>query len=110
MGHVCCKPEAISHRPSNTANRNNATEKREITRFTENTQADQLKITQFKNKTQDITKYKTKLSGDDRLRIIQNAIEDLELTTEPIKSYYKMGEVLGAGKFGVVKIAYSIGK
>ena len=47
------------------------------------------------------------MTGNDRLNIIQNAIEDLELTEEPIKKYYKLDKVLGAGKYGVVKLGYS---
>lgn len=60
-------------------------------------------------RTDTITKYKKHLSKEDRLRILQNAIDDLELTQEPISNYYEFGQVLGSGKFGVVREARSIG-
>lgn len=80
--------------------------KASIRTFSEQRQHDTEKVSKFKDKTDTLTKYTC--TTDQRLDIIQNAIEDLELTEEPIDKYYKMDKVLGAGKYGVVKKGHSI--
>lgn len=47
-----------------------------------------------------------KWAADDRLLIIQSAIQDLELTEESIDKYYQMEKIIGAGKYGVVKTGF----
>lgn len=44
----------------------------------------------------------------DRLNIIHGALSELDLTEEPIEDHYEFGEILGAGKYGVVKVGTSI--
>lgn len=56
-----------------------------------------------------MAKLKTKMTAEERLAIINQALEDVTITEEPIKHYYKMDKVLGAGKFGVVKSGHRIG-
>ena len=106
MGGIWFKSEPDLHNshPKITDKKFNEEDKM---RFSEATLNDRNKVQVFKSKTVKISKNKTKFTGDDRLEIIQNAIEDLELTEEPIKKFYTIDKVLGAGKFGVVKLGFS---
>ena len=79
-------------------------------KHTESTAKDNEKVIKFKEKTDKLSKYKKHYSKEERLKILQNAINDLELTEEPIENYYEIGSVLGAGNFGVVHKANSVCK
>ena len=63
---------------------------------------DKSKIKNFKDKCKKLTSANTKLSGN-KLDIIHDAMKDLNITPEPVETYYIFGEVIGAGKYGVVK-------
>ena len=39
--------------------------------------------------------------------LIQDAMKDLNITEDPIQTYYTFGEDIGAGKYGIVKIGIS---
>lgn len=65
------------------------------------------KVNKFKSKCQRLT-IATKMEKTNKLDILNEALSDLPLTTEPIDDYYTMGEVMGAGKYGVVKLGRSI--
>jgi len=100
MGIACCLPpkENDNDKFKNLESpHNKANERRQ-------TYSD--KVERFKTKTQEISKIRFR--DDERLKIIQSAIADLELTEEPIDRYYTMEKVLGAGKYGVVKSGHSI--
>jgi serine/threonine protein kinase len=43
-----------------------------------------------------------------RLDILNEALSDLGITEEPIGNYYSMEKVIGAGKYGVVKLGKSV--
>ena len=67
------------------------------------------KVNKFKNKTKCLT-IASKMEKTAKLDILNEALSDLSITEEPIKNYYKMGEVMGAGKYGVVKVGKSLSK
>ena len=67
------------------------------------------KVNKFKNKTKCLT-IASKMEMWNKLDILNEALSDLAITEEPIKNYYKMGEVMGAGKYGVVKAGKSLSK
>lgn len=66
-------------------------------------------VNKFKNKCKRLT-IASKMERTNKLDILNDALADLSLTEEPIKDYYSMGEVIGAGKYGVVKTAKSLSK
>lgn len=68
----------------------------------ERSSSDLPKINRFKNKCKRLT-IASKMEQNSRLDILNDALADLGLTKEPISNYYTFGEVIGAGKYGVVK-------
>ena len=64
------------------------------------------KINIFKSKCQKIALV-SKMKSRDKLDIINDALSDLDLSSEPIENYYTIGNTIGAGKYGVVKWANS---
>ncbi|CAI2385645.1 unnamed protein product [Moneuplotes crassus] len=67
------------------------------------------KVNQFKRKTKCLT-IASKMERTAKLDILNDALADMAITEEPIKNYYKMGEVMGAGKYGIVKAGRSLSK
>lgn len=65
------------------------------------------KVNKFKSKCQPLT-ISSKMERTHKLDILNEALSDLGLTKEPIENYYTIGEVMGAGKYGVVKEGRSI--
>ncbi|CAI2359090.1 unnamed protein product [Moneuplotes crassus] len=47
------------------------------------------------------------LSGSTKIESLRDTIDGLNITKDSIKSFYKFGEVIGSGKYGTVKMAYS---
>ena len=67
---------------------------------------DRTKISLFKSKVEQMKDF----DGEDEekiLTILHEALEILNITDEPIDKYYDMGDVIGSGKYGLVRIAYS---
>lgn len=48
------------------------------------------------------------MSDLNKIEIIQDAMEDLKITDEPLTDFYILHEVIGTGKYGVVRKASSI--
>jgi serine/threonine protein kinase len=67
------------------------------------------KVNNFKIKCRKLT-IANKMEKTHRLDILNEALADFGITEEPIKRYYSMGEVMGAGKYGVVKAGKSVSK
>lgn len=67
------------------------------------------KVNMFKNKCKRLT-IASKMERNNKLDILNEALADLSITDEPIKQYYHLGEVMGAGKYGVVKVGKSLSK
>lgn len=66
---------------------------------------DQSVIEQFKKKV-DLLKNE-EMDEYEQLKILHDALKVLHITNEPIESYYDTGEVIGSGKYGLVKVAFS---
>ena len=49
----------------------------------------------------------SKMKSRDKLNILNDALSDLDLSSEPIENYYTIENTIGAGKYGVVKWANS---
>ena len=64
------------------------------------------KVNIFKSKWQKIT-LASKMRTRERLDILNDALSDFNLSSEPIENYYTIGKAIGAGKYGVVKQATS---
>jgi calcium-dependent protein kinase len=43
-----------------------------------------------------------------KIDVLHEAMKDLNITEEPIEKYYELGQVLGSGKYGVVKKGVSL--
>lgn len=43
-----------------------------------------------------------------KVDVLHEAMKDLNITEDPIEKYYELGEVLGSGKYGVVKKGTSL--
>ena len=67
---------------------------------------DRTKIRKFKDKCKKLTDNKSSI-GINKVDVLQEAMKDLNITEEPIESSYTLEQVLGSGKYGVVKKAYS---
>ena len=64
------------------------------------------KVNKFKSKWTQLA-IKSKMGTRDKLDILNEAFSDLDLWTEPIENYYTIGNVIGSGKYGIVKEATS---
>lgn len=71
------------------------------------TTTDRTKINNFKNKTKKLVDTNQKITVN-KIDVLQDALKDLNITEEPLSDYYELEEVLGAGKYGVVKRGYSL--
>jgi len=69
--------------------------------------SDMKKIDRFKTKCKNMT-IASKMEKTTRIEVLNQALSELNLSTEPIANYYQLGEVLGAGKYGVVKEGQSL--
>ena len=49
----------------------------------------------------------TEDTPQNKIDALNQAFSEVNFSTEPIENYYEFGQVLGAGKFGVVKLATS---
>jgi calcium-dependent protein kinase len=60
----------------------------------------------FKQKV-DLLKNNESMDEYEQLQILHDALKVLHITNEPIDNYYDTGEVIGSGKYGLVRVAYS---
>jgi len=67
---------------------------------------DKEKIDKFKEKVQEL-KTNSSLDDSEAVKILRDALSVLNITEEPIEKFFKMGKVIGSGKFGLVREAYS---
>jgi hypothetical protein len=75
---------------------------------TENLKAsDRTRVNNFRNKCKKLSETNQKISVN-KVDVIQDAMKDLSITEEPIEKYYQLKNVLGSGKYGVVKKGYSV--
>jgi len=65
------------------------------------------RVNKFKTKCHRLTSA-SKMQKADKLDILHEALSDMGITEEPISNYYSLGEVIGAGKYGVVKAGKSL--
>ena len=65
------------------------------------------KIDMFKSRVKMLDNVE-QIENAEKLNIIHTALEELDLTNEPVSKHYEFGNVLGAGKYGVVKESKSL--
>ncbi|CAI2384535.1 unnamed protein product [Moneuplotes crassus] len=92
-----------------SAQRSETSSYREEASILDKTSSGLPKVNQFKKKTKILT-IATRMERNTKLDILNDALADMAITEEPIKHYYKLGEVMGAGKYGVVKAGTSLSK
>lgn len=71
------------------------------------TEDDLDKIEYFKQKIK-VLKDNSSMDDFEQLRVMDKALNALNITNEPIEKYYFMGEAIGSGKFGLVRQATRI--
>ena len=64
------------------------------------------KIEAFQNKVEEL-KDTSSINDAEKKIILNEALDLLNITKEPIEKYFEMGEAIGKGKFGVVKEAFT---
>lgn len=69
---------------------------------------DKNKIERFRSKVELMKSENKDQDDSEKLRILQEALKELNIIDEPVTNHYEIGDAIGSGKYGLVKEAVAI--